>query len=143
MTSQVGEHIRPPESRRHAQWRRRLLAEMEERDEGTPPWPKGRGRRPGSQGKRVRARQDDLFVRFRGLEGPEQDRFVALRSDAARRFVREHAERHGMSIKTAERDWFAVRRRANEQGFLGVAHLGAKGEQLMRPLTLSYCEGQS
>jgi hypothetical protein len=131
---QVGRRNPRVESRRRARRRRRLLAEMATRDEGLPPWPEGRGRRPGSEGKRAQARREDLRVRLQSRTSSDQARVVALRSDAARALVREHAERHGVSLATAERDLLSVRRQQHELGLLPVAHLGAKQEQFERRL---------
>jgi hypothetical protein len=130
----AGKHKTPMESRRHSRWRRRLLAELDHLEDGARPWPKGRGRRPGSEGKRARQRRADLCARFQALASEEQAEIVALRSIAARMLVRQHAEEHGLSPATAARDWLAVRRRLHERGLLPVAHLGTKQVQLERRL---------
>jgi hypothetical protein len=130
----IGRHDSPIESRRRSQWRRRLLAEIEHLEDGARRWPVGRGRRPGSKGKWSEARRANLRARFQALAPDDQVNFIGLRRVAARQFVREHAERHCISIASAERDWRAVRRQLHEQGLLGVFHLGAKLEQLERRL---------
>jgi hypothetical protein len=132
---EVGKYECPIESRRRAQWQRRLLAEMEHLEAGARPWPEGRGRQPGTEGKRSQARRADLSARFQALSPDEQADIVALRSGAARMFVRQHADRHHVSLATAERDWLAVRRKLHAQGLLGVSHLGARQVQLERRLT--------
>jgi hypothetical protein len=131
----VGEQTSRLDSRRRARWRNRLLAEIDARDEGMAPLPEGRGRRPGSEGKRAHGRRQDLRLRFHEMPPSEQERNVTLRSTAARGLVHEHAARHGVSLATAERDWLTVRRQLHETGLLPVIHLGSKREQLERRLT--------
>jgi hypothetical protein len=121
-------------SRRRRQWRRRREAEMEHLEGGGRRWPEGRGRRPGSEGKSGQARRADLDGRYQALTPEQQAKVIGLRSIEARAFVRQHAERHGISIPTADRDWLRVRRQRYERGLLGVSHLGAEQEQLERRL---------
>lgn len=104
-----------PLSRRQRQGRARLLARR-----GATTWPRGRGRRPGAEGRAAGTRWRDLLACYVELPPAERNRLVALRSRAARTFVRAHAERHGVSLATGKRDWLTVQRELAGRGQLAV-----------------------
>ena len=62
----AGQHTAPTESRQRSRWRRCLLAQMEHLEYGARAWPDGRGRRPGSEGTKVRKRRGSCVGGFRG-----------------------------------------------------------------------------
>jgi len=95
--------------------------------------PEGRGRRPGAEGEKAAARREDLLGRYRQSSMVRQTSLVALRSDDVRDFVAAHAARHGVSRRTAERDWLSTRAWLHERGQLPIiGELDARSADVLR-----------
>jgi hypothetical protein len=90
----------PYESRRMLQRRRRRVAGQLARCDATPEPPPGRGRRPGTEGKKAAARRADLDAAL-----------SASRYRPVTELIADHAARHGISHATAWRDLRRVRAR--------------------------------